>query len=90
MRQSLLLVVGILLAFGIIFARNRLKRAFQIGAILYGVVLLVRLVIFGVGDADNLLDLIVVGSVFFLVWLVAWAATRFILDSRGRSEEPPS
>jgi hypothetical protein len=90
MRQTLLLVVGIMLALGIIFARDRLKRAFQIGAALYAVVLVVRFVIFGLGDADNLLDLITVGGIFFLVWLVAWAATRFILNARDQSEGPPS
>lgn len=89
MSKTLLLVVGIVLALGLIFARDRLKRAVQIGALLYGVVLVARFVIFGLGDADNLLDLLTVGFVFFLVWLVAWAGTRFALRARERSEGPP-
>jgi hypothetical protein len=88
--RTLLLVFGVLLALGMIFARDRLKRAFQLGAVLYAIVLVARLVLFGLGDSDNLLDLVTIGAVFFLVWLVAWAGTQAVLRYRARSERPPS
>ena len=88
--KTLLLVVGIMLALGVVFARDRVKRAFQLGAAIYAVVLLARLVIFGLGDSDNLLDLATVGGVFFLLWVVAWAATQAVLRHRARSGRPRS
>ena len=86
--KTLLLVVGIMLALGVVFARDRVKRAFQLGAMLYAVVLVARLVIFGLGDSDNLLDLATVGAAFFLIWVVAWAATQAVLRYRARSGRP--
>jgi hypothetical protein len=85
-----LLLAGILLALGVFFAPRRVKRAFQLGAILYGIVLVVRLVLFGLGDSDNLIDLLTLAGIFFLVWLVAWAGTQAVLRYRERSERPPS
>ena len=90
MRNTLFLALGILLVLGIVFARDRVKRAFQIGAVLYGIVLAFRFLVFGLGDPDNFLDLVVVFVVFFLVWLAAWAGTRAVLRHRARSERPPS
>jgi hypothetical protein len=90
MSKTLFLVVGILLALGVIFARSRLKRAFQIGAALYAVVLVARLLVFGLGDRDNLLDLLTVAAAFFLVWLIAWGGTQAVLRYRERSGRPPS
>ena len=90
MRNSLFLALGILLVLGIFFARDRVKRAFQIGAALYAVVLVFRFLIFGLGDPDNFFDLVIVFGVFFLVWLVAWVGTRAALRYRERSERPPS
>ena len=90
MRNSLFLALGILLVLGIFFARDRVKRAFQIGAALYAVVLVFRFLIFGLGDPDNFFDLVIVFGVFFLVWLVAWVGTRAALRYRARSERPPS
>ena len=90
MSKTLLLVVGILLVLGIIFARNRLKRAFQVGALLYGVVLVVRFVLFGLGDTDSFLDLLSVAFVFFLVWLAVWAGTQAVLRYRERSDRSSS
>lgn len=87
--RTLLLVLGILLALGMIFARDRIKRAFQLGAALYAVVLVARLVLFGLGDSDNLLDLVTIGAIFFLVWLAAWAGTQAVLRYRERSGRPP-
>lgn len=89
MRNSLVLALGILLALGIFFARDRVKRAFQIGAVLYAIVLVVRFLIFGFGEPDNLPDLLIVFGVFFLVWLAAWWGTRAILRNRDRSGRPP-
>ena len=88
--RTLLLVGGILLALGVIFARDRVKRAFQIGAALYGIFLIARLLLFGLGDRDNLLDLLSIGGIFFLVWLAAWGGTQAVLRYRERSERPPS
>lgn len=88
--RTLLLLLGVLLAFGIIFARDRLKRAFLIGGALYAVVLVVRLALFGLADSDNLIDLLTIGAVFFLVWLAAWAGTQAVLRYRERSGRPPS
>jgi hypothetical protein len=88
--RTLLLVFGVLLALGMIFARDRLKRAFQLGAVLYAIVLVVRLVLFGLGDSDNLMDLVTIGAIFFLVWLAAWAGTQAVLRYRERSGRPPS
>jgi hypothetical protein len=88
--KTLLLIVAILLALGIIFAPNRLKRAFKLGAALYAIVLVVRLLVFGFGDRDNLTDLLTIGAIFFLVWLVAWGATQAVLWYRAQSERPPT
>ena len=88
--RTLLLVFGVLLALGMIFARDRLKRAFQLGAVLYAIVLVARLVLFGLGDSDNLMDLVTIGAIFFLVWLAAWAGTQAVLRYRERSGRPPS
>ena len=90
MRNTLFLALGILLVLGIFFARDRVKRAFQIGAVLYGIVLVFRFLVFGFGDPDNFLDLVIVLGIFFLVWLVAWAGTRALLRYRVRSDRPPS
>ena len=89
MSKTLFLTIGILLALGIFFARDRLKRAFQIGAALYAVVLVFRFLVFGVGDPESLLDLLTVAGVFFLVWLVAWTGTRAVLRYRERAGRPP-
>jgi hypothetical protein len=84
MKGSLFLAAGILLALGIFFARDRLKRAFQIGGILYAVVLVGRLLVYGFQDGDNFLDILIVGGAFLLVWVVAWAGTRAALKYRER------
>jgi len=54
------------------------------------VVLVARLVIFGLGDSESLLDLVTVVAVFFLIWLVAWAGTQAALRHRARSGRPRS
>jgi hypothetical protein len=82
----LLLFTGLALALGVIFGGQRLKRAFQIGGALYAVVLIVRLLIFGLGDRDNLTDLLTLVAVFFLIWLVAWGGTKLALRYRARSQ----
>ena len=89
MRSTLFLAVGILLVLGIFFARDRVKRAFQVGAVLYAVVLVFRFLLFGIGDPDNFLDLVVIFVAFFLVWVIAWGGTRAVLRHRARSERPP-
>ena len=90
MRSTLFLALGILLVLGIFFARDRVKQAFQVGAVLYGIVLVFRFLVFGLGDPDNFLDIVVVLAAFFLVWLIAWGGTRAVLRYRARSERPPS
>lgn len=90
MRNLLFLAAAILIGLGIFFARDRLRRAFQIGAVLYAVVLVARFVIFGLGDSDTVLDILTLFAVFFLIWLIAWVATQAILRSRNRAGRPPS
>src|SRR4051812_5228282 len=86
---KLLLIAGLLLVIGIVFAPSRLKRAFKLGAALYAVVVVVRFAIFGLGDRDNLTDLLTIVSVFFLIWLIAWGATQFLLRHRARPGQSP-
>jgi hypothetical protein len=88
MTKIFLLVVAIMLVMGIFFARDRLRRAFQIGAALYAVVLIARFLVFGLGDRDNLTDLLVLGAIFFLIWLIAWGGTQAILRYRARQGPP--
>jgi hypothetical protein len=89
MRNLLFLLVGVLIVFGIFFARDRVKRAFQIGAVLYAIVLVFRFLVFGIGDPDNFLDIVAVFAAFFLVWLIAWGGTQAVLRYRQRSDRPP-
>ena len=90
MRNTLLLAVGILLVLGIFFARDRVKQAFQVGAVLYAIVLVFRFLVVGFGDPENFLDLLIVFAAFFLVWVIAWAGTRAVLRYRAKTERPPS
>jgi hypothetical protein len=90
MRNTLVLAVFVLLFVGVFFARDRLRRAFQVGVVLYAAVLLIRMLIFGFQDADNILDLLAVGSFFLLIWIAGWAATRAVLRRRERTRRPPS
>jgi hypothetical protein len=89
MRSTLFLALGILIALGMYFARDRVKRAFQIGAVLYAIMLVFRFLVFGFGDPDNFLDVVIIFAAFFLVWLIAWGGTRAVLRYRERSERPP-
>jgi hypothetical protein len=82
MRSSLFVAVAILLVLGILFARDRLKLAFKVGAMLYGVVLVFRFLLFSSADPDNLADLAVVLAIFALFWVAAWAVTTAILRRR--------
>ncbi|MGE3267315.1 MAG: hypothetical protein AB7P40_01115 [Chloroflexota bacterium] len=90
MRNLLFLAVGVLLALGIFFARDRVKRACQLGAVLYAVVLVVRLVVYGFEDSDNFLSLLTVGAVFLAIWGIGWAATQAVIEHRNRTQGPPS
>jgi len=87
MRSTLFLLVAILLGLGLFFARDRVRLAFQVGAVLYAGVLVVRLFVFGFGDADDVVALLTIAGAFFLVWLAAWAGTNAILKHRAKS--PP-
>lgn len=89
MRNLLFLFAGVLLVLGIFFARDRLKRAFQLGAVLYAIVLIFRFLVFGIGDPDSFLDVLTLGAVFFLIWVVAWLGTQAILSYRQASRAPP-
>jgi len=88
--RTLLLVLGVLIALGMIFARDRVKRAFQLGAALYAIVLVARLLLYGLGDNDNLFDLLTIVAVFFLIWAIAWAGTQAVLRYRERTGRPRS
>ena len=83
--RSLLFALAILLALGAVFARDRLKLAFRVGAALYAVVLVFRFFVFSRADPDNLLDLASVLAVFALFWLAAWGLTTAILRHRKRA-----
>jgi 4-amino-4-deoxy-L-arabinose transferase-like glycosyltransferase len=89
MRNAILLASFLLLLLGVIFARDRVKIAFQIGAALYAVSLVVRFLIFGFGDRDNLLDVLTIGAVFFVIWLIARAIVEEVLRRRERARRPP-
>lgn len=89
MRNNLLLALGILIVLGLFFARDRVKRAFQIGAVLYAIILVIRFLLFGFGDPDNFFDVVVIFAAFFLVWLIAWGGTQAVLRYRERSDRPP-
>ncbi len=88
MRSTLFLAVAILLGLGLFFARDRVRLAFQVGAVLYAVTLVVRFVIFGFGDADDALGLLTIVAVLFLIWLAAWWGTNEILRRRARTQRP--
>jgi hypothetical protein len=87
-RSTLFLAVAILLGLGLFFARDRVRLAFQVGAVLYAITLVIRFLIFGVGDADNVLALVTIVAGFFLVWLVAWWGTNVVLRRRERTRPP--
>ena len=83
--RSLLFAVAILLALGMVFARERVKLAFQVGAALYGVILIFRFLVFSRTDPENLFDLAAVLAIFGLLWVAAWGLTRLILRHRKRA-----
>ncbi|HYU19980.1 MAG TPA: hypothetical protein VEQ11_14920 [Chloroflexota bacterium] len=87
MRSALFLTVAILLLLGILFARERVKLAFRVGAILYAIVLAFRFILFGRIDTDNLLDHVAVLAVFGAAWLAVWTATAAVVHYRSR--RPP-
>lgn len=89
MRNTILLAGFLLLLLGVVFARDRVKRAFQIGAVLYAISLVLRFLVFGMGDRDSLLDLLTIGAVFFMIWLVANAIVETVLRRRERARRPP-
>ncbi len=88
MRSTLFLAVAILLGLGLFFARDRVRLAFQVGAVLYAITLVVRFFIFGFGDADDALGIVTIAAVFFLIWLGAWWGTNAILRRRERARPP--
>ena len=90
MRNAILLAGFLILALGVFFARDRVKRAFQIGAVLYAISIVARFFIFGVGDRDSLMDVLTILAIFFLIWLVARAIVEMILERRKRSGRPPA
>jgi cytochrome c biogenesis factor len=90
MRNALLLAGLLVLVLGMFLARDRVRLAFQVGAVLYAVSIVVRFFIFGFGDRDDVLNVIVVGAVMLLIWLVTKAIVEAILERRRRKEEPPT
>jgi hypothetical protein len=90
MRNAIVLAGFLLLILGVFLARDRVRVAFQIGAVLYAVSLVIRFFIFGLGDRDNLLDLLTIFAVFFMIWLVARAIVEAVLRRRARTRPPPS
>ena len=88
MRSTLFLAVAILLGLGLFFARDRVRLAFQVGAALYAVTLVIRFIIFGFGDADDLVAILTILAFFFLIWLAAWWGTNAILRRRERTGPP--
>jgi hypothetical protein len=90
MRKALLLAGFVVLILGIFFARDRLRLAFQIGAVLYVISIVARFFIFGFGDSDDLLNVIVVAGVLLVIWLIARAIVEAILERRKRAQGPPT
>ncbi len=90
MRNALLLAGFVLLVLGIFLARDRLRLAFQIGAVLYAISVVARFFIFGFGDRDDLLNVIVVAAVMLVIWLVTKAIVEAILERRNRAQGPPT
>ncbi len=88
MRSTFFLAVAILLGLGLFFARDRVRLAFQVGAALYAVTLVVRFLIFGFGDADDALAILTIVAFFFLIWLAAWWGTNAVLRRRERTRPP--
>ena len=84
MRSLLFLFVAVLFGLGIYFARDRVKRALQLGAVLYAIVLVARFLVFGMSDSDTITDVLILVAIFFLVWVVAWAITQLVLRARER------
>lgn len=84
MRSTLFFAIAILLTLGLLFARERVKLAFQVGAVLYAVLLVVRFFLFSSADPENLADIAVVLVLFGLFWLAAWGVTAAILRYRRR------
>ncbi|MFN8524997.1 MAG: hypothetical protein U0821_18030 [Chloroflexota bacterium] len=84
MRSSLVAAGLILLVLGIFFARERLKLAFKVGAVLYGLLFIGRIFLFARADADNLSDLLLVFSIFGALWLVAWGVITAIRRYQAR------
>jgi hypothetical protein len=64
------------------------KRACQIGAVLYAAVLVIRLLVYGFQDSDNFLDILAVASVFLAIWGIGWAITRAVLEYRQYTRRP--
>jgi hypothetical protein len=89
MRNAIVFAGFLLLILGVFLARDRVRVAFQIGAVLYAVSLVVRFFIFGLGDPDNLLDLLTIFAVFFVIWLVARTIVEAIIRHRARTRPPP-
>ena len=88
MRSTLFLAVAILLGLGLFFARDRVRLAFQVGAALYAVTLVVRFFVFGFGDSNDVVAILTVVAVFGLIWLAAWWGTNAILRRRERTRPP--
>ena len=88
MRSTLFLAVAILLGLGLFFARDRVRVAFQVGAVLYAITLVIRFIIFGFGDADDALAILTIVAFFFLIWLAAWWGTNAVLRRRERTRPP--
>ena len=88
MRSTLFLALAILLGLGLFFARDRVRLAFQVGAVLYAISLVIRFMIFGFGDADDALAILTIVAVFLLLWLAAWWGTNEILRRRERARPP--
>lgn len=79
--RYLVLAGFLLLILGVFFARERLKRAFQIGAVIYAIILVFRFLYAG---SDDVLDILTLGAIFFVIWLVAKAIVEAVLHRRER------
>ena len=90
MRSALVLAGFLVLVLGIFLARDRLRLAFQVGAVLYVISVVVRFFIFGFGDRDDVLNVIIVAGVMLVIWLVTKAIVEAILERRKRVQGPPT
>jgi hypothetical protein len=78
------LLIAILAGLAVYSARRRITFALKTGAIVYVVVLFVRLALDSVSFADRWDDIVWPVVILLIVWLVLWLASRTYAARRPR------